>query len=653
MSNVSACRRIETCLLVLVIAQPLSAELISVEVQQREPVDEGRRFGVVGPCERIQGVMRFAVDPAAPENQAIVDIKHAPVNDRGLVEFESDFVLIRPVDPSRGNGALLFNVANRGGVGWHFGNPNFTERGHVFPLERGFTLLAIGWQHDVGGRAPDQTVVRCRVPVASQGGEPIRGLVAVSFMPAEVEEFHRLSARGHLPYKVADPEAAGTRMTIRHLDGREETVPRENWRFDGEIVSVDGGFQPGRTYEVVYQAQNPAVTGLGYAAVRDGVSAVERGGIAELGLEPGVLNRSMAYGLSQSGRFLRGFVHEGFNRDSNGERVFEGVLACIAGAHRMATNYRFAQPSDNPGLLFPFTDGEQTDAETGDTGGLLSDLPPDSVPKMMYLNTSNEYWRNKCGALVHTRVDGSGDFPLPETTRLYVVAGTQHAPAAGTWWEHEPYEQPRNPLNYFPMHRALLMALDRWIEGDGDPPASRYPRLDKNELVTSEEFEFAKIPGVTVPPSGQLTARAIIGPDFHTEGPITIRPTRTGTNYPHWVCRVDDDGNEIGGIRLPELAVPLGTYTGWNQVFPGATDMWASLRLQGSFIPFARDEKEREANGDPRPSLAARYRDLEDYMGQMSIALLECAKEGYILKEDVDPMLRAARFRYENLYVER
>ena len=280
----------------------------------------------------------------------------------------------------------------------------------------------------------------------------------------------------------------------------------------------------------------------------------------------------------------------------------------------------------------------------------MSALPPAARPKMMYFNTASEYWRASNASLVHTKIDGSGEFPIANDTRLYVVAGTQHGPSR---WpvKKTDRELAPNPLNYRWVLPAALVALDNWVAGKAEPPPSRYPRRDRGELVQPEKLEFPAIPGVTVPPSGQTTRRTAgkLPADFRSEGPITILPPRPGKAYPQLVSRVDADGNEIGGILVPELKVPLGTYMAWNQQFPGAKDMQASLGLIGGFVPFARDEAERKARKDPRPSLAERYASREDFVGRTALAALESVREGYFLDQDVAALLRAVRRQYEDL----
>lgn len=646
-------RKLAKCFLLLSLAScGAVAEVAGIQIEKRHPYENGRSFASAGPYEEIRGVMRFTADPRAAANRAVVDIEHAPQNSRGLVEFEADFLLIKPTDPKRGNRALLFDVVNRGApttdriFQTSSTEPNSSRQ---FLLERGFTILAIGWQHDIPARGGEDAALRVKVPAARRNGQPIRGLVAVEFTLAKPAETQLLSDRGHIPYEVTDPNAPGTQLRIRHLDGREEIVPREKWGFRGKgSVSMEGGFVGGRSYQVIYQSQDPPVTGLAYAGVRDGVSALRHGQLSDLNLPAGTFDRVLAAGPSQSGRFLRGFVHEGFNLDLKANRVFDGVLAIIAGGSRTTINYRFAQPSGNPGLFFPFTDDSQTDAETGESGGLLSALPPAARPKMMYLNTPSEYWRASNASLVHTKIDGSGEFPIADDTRLYVVAGTQHGPAS---WpvKKSDRELAPNPLNYRWVSRAVFVALDNWVAGKAEPPASRYPRMDRGELTKPENLSFPAIPGVTVPPSTQTTKRAKLPPDFRSEGPITILPPRPGSAYPQMVSRVDADGNETGGILVPELKVPLGTYMAWNQQFPGAKDMKASLSLMGGFVPFPRDEAERKVRKDPRPSLAARYPSREDFVGRTALAALELAREGYFLDQDIAPLLREVRRQYDDL----
>lgn len=644
----------------------LRGEVSAIRIHTRELYEGGRSFGAIGQYENIEGVMRFAVDPTAPDNQNIVDIRNAPMNGRGHVEFEADFRLVRPVEASRSNGCLVFSVVNRGRTSWQsvpgasgmaanptlqglFSTPDDPKTSAGLLLDRGFSVLEIGWQHDVPATEGGARLFRVKLPVASDHGRPIRGLVAVSFTLGRPAENMLLSDRGHIPYPVADPNDPRTGLTIRHLDGRLEKVARHKWGFrDSSSVYMDGGFAGGRSYEVIYQSENPPITGLGYAGVRDGVAAVRSGQFAELGLGPDTIKRVVAVGHSQSGRFLRGFVHEGFNRDLRGNRVFDGVLALIAGGSRTVINYRFAQPSANPGLFFPFTDESQVDAETGEEGGLLSNLPAATRPKMMYLNTPSEYWRSSNAALIHICVDGSADLPIAEGTRVYVVAGAQHGPAPWPVAKTD-REMAPNPLNYRWVTRAAFLAMDRWVKENVEPPSSRYPRIADNELATPAKLGFPAIPGVTAPPAAQTMRRAKLPANFRTEGPITIRPPRPGSPYPHLVSRVNEDGNELGGIVLPELSVPLGTYLAWNQQFPGAKDMTASLGLVGGFVPFPRNEEERQAQRDPRPSLAKRYSSREDFLGRMAVAALKCVQDGYLLDIDVASLLRTAGRQYDDL----
>jgi hypothetical protein len=323
--------------------------------------------------------------------------------------------------------------------------------------------------------------------------------------------------------------------------------------------------------------------------------------------------------------------------------VFDGVLAHVAGAARGSFNFRFAQPSRDahpfmnmfyPTDIFPFTDLDETDPETGLTDGLLAHATKDkTVPKIFYTNSSYEYW-GRSASLVHISIDGQKDAAIPDSTRIYLLAGGQHGPAS--------FPPPRNhtrnlsnPNDYRWAMRALLVAMDRWVRDGAEPPASQYPRIAQDALVRLGAVQFPKIPGGPLPKHIQEAYRVDYGPEFRPAGIITIEPPRVGHAFPILVPQVDRDGNETSGIRMPEIQVPLATYTGWNLRSPdiGAPEEMNSM--QGSFIPFARTKAEREAHHDPRASLAERYSGRADYLGKVEAAARKLAAEGYLLEADV------------------
>lgn len=642
-----------------------SADVVRIDVEQRDDVAGGAiyGYGYSGPYERLSGRIHYAVDPDLPANRIITDIGHAPINGAGRVEFAADFVLVKPKHIASGNGAVLFEVANRGRIGvlnrFNGGNasrdPLSAEyHGDGFLLEEGFTLLWVGWQHDT-----PQEPGRLRVyPAVAEGSAgPIEGLVRSDIFVNETVYSYSLGDRGHTAYPVADPADPRNVLTVRDgMAGERRVIPRGDWQFarlDGDRIVADptsvylgSGFEPGRIYDVVYVAENPPLAGLGLAAIRDAISMLKYGSAEELGVTDGVLNRAIAFGSSQSGRLLRTWLYDGFNGDEQGRRVFDGVIAHIAGAARGSFNVRFAQPSRAPGgafeypnRLFPFADAVQTDPITGNSDGLLAHMGPETIPRVFYTNSSTEYWRS-VGALAHTTPDGEQDLPLPDNSRIYHFAGTQHGPT--------PFPPPmgndghlRNPNGYDWFLRSLLLRMDRWIVDDTPPPPSRYPTLDEGTLVSYEQLNFPSVPGVDVLEEVSILRALDFGPELASKGIITREPPGLGPAYAFLVPQVDESGNEIGGLRSPDIAVPLGTYTGW---LPGNPVSGA-----GVYAPFARTRAEREASGDPRPSVEERYGDREQYIRLVLDAATPLVHEGYVRAEDLGEIVGAAILHWHYL----
>jgi hypothetical protein len=651
-----------------------SAELVRVEVAERMEVAGGAAFGAAGSYERLRGTLHFAVDPAAAANRRIADIGLAPRNRDGRVEFRADFYLLKPKDAAHGNGAVLLEVSNRGRKGvlpmmnlaaQSLDPVEATALGDGFLLEQGFALLWVGWQLDPPPGTPD--LLRVYPPTA---GPEVTGLVRSNFVVREPGvRAHTLGDGDHVPYPVADPEDTAHSLTVRDAPfGRPEPVPRSAWRFarvdgsgsvvpDPTHVYLEAGFEPKRIYEVVYTAANPPLAGLGLAAIRDAVTRLKHDGAEDLGLPRGSVDRALGFGISQSGRLLRTFLYEGFNEDERGRRVFDGVLAHIAGGARGGFNTRFAQASRSsssyayPNELFPFSDATQRDPVTGASAGLLANVAPSFMPKIFYTNSSNEYWRGHA-ALTHVTVDGSADLAPGESTRIYLFAGTQHGPARFP---------PRvasgrladNPNAYAWFMRALLARLDTWVRNGEPPPESRYPTLADKTLVTRANLAFPRIPGVDVPRTVAAPVRLDFGPRFAREGIATIEPPRIGAPFPALLPQVDADGNEIAGLRSPELTAPLATYMGWALYDPrlGRDDELVSL--QGSYAPLPVDEAERERTADPRRSIRARYADRASYLAAIENAAAPLIAEGYVRAPDLPGILAAAAERWRVLVEER
>ena len=653
---------------------PIWARVVRVEIHERNPILEGEPYPLVGPYELITGRVHFAVDPDLGPNRIITDILKAPRNDQGEVEFSSDLVLLKPVQVERGNGAIFYEVSNRGGkamVGF-FNLARYTRTpktredfGDGFLMRQGFTLMWLGWQLDPPHRPGNMRVYPA---VARDPDQPITGLVRCDFVVKIRANHHILSDRNHIPYPVSDPDASENSMTVRDaVEGERQAVPRNRWRFarmeggravpDSTHVLLEGGFEPGRIYEVVYRGQDPPLVGLGPTAVRDMISHLKYEGDRDLSIPPSALNRALGFGSSQSGRFLRTFLYQGFNEDEQNRRVFDGLIPHVAGAGRGSFNHRFAQPSRDaqpfsnffyPTDIFPFTDTAQTDPETGETDGLLIHFArPELCPKIFYTNSSYEYW-GRASSLIHTTVDGTRDVEFMDQVRHYHFAGSQHGvgPFPPTRTRGQ---QLNNPLDFRWTMRALLLALDRWVADGTPPPASHYPRLDQATLVPFPEFDFPRLPGVRVPPRIHRAYRVDYGPRFRSEGIVSFQPPRVGVPFPILVPKVDADGNELAGIRLPEVAVPLATYTGWNLFGPGQGPPTEICSFRGSYIPFARSKEERLEAGDPRPSIRERYGSRDEYLGRVTETALELMDQGYLLSQDVPLVVKGAAVRWDYL----
>ena len=407
----------------------------------------------------------------------------------------------------------------------------------------------------------------------------------------------------------------------------------------------------------MYLSENPPLVGLGPTAVRDAASYLKYEGSKELGVPRDALDRALAYGISQCGRFLRTYLYYGFNEDEQQRRALDGVMSHVAGGGRGSFNHRFAQPSRDahpymnffhPTDIFPFTDRKQTDPETGMTDGLQTHrLEPEFRPKVFYTNSAYEYW-GRAASLIHTSLDGKRDIAPLDNARIYLFASTQHGPARFPPTQSLG-QQPDNPMDFTWNMRALLNAMDRWVADDSPPPESRYPRLADGTLVRAEDLGFPAIPGVQVSTLVHKAYRADYGPGFYSKGIVTQEPPKIGKAFPVLVPAVDKDGNDRAGVALPELSVPLATYSGWNTFNERSGPTHEISSMKGAFIPFARTKAERKAHGDPRPSIEERYLNRDHYLGKIASAALQSADEGYLVPADMPEILRIAGEHWDYL----
>jgi hypothetical protein len=599
------------------------AEVTKVTVASRQVVAGGQPFGSTGPYEKLVGTIEFALDPSHRQNKPIVDLEHAVTGRDGKVRFTADLFVLQPVDGTKGNGVLLFEISNRGNKGLlgrfnrapASGDPTTAAHmGDGFLMREGYTLVWVGWQFDV---APPN--LRIEAPPVE-----VPGRVRLTTIQNERRTDATLN---DLPgaYAPIDPNDTSATLTVRDLFHERPTpLPRSSWRFDTPAQNgrprliLDTGFEPGRIYEVDFAATGARVAGVGFAAIRDAASAFRyRTDLPVRG------RTAYVFGISQSGRFLRQFLHDGFNTDERERRAFDLVWPHIAGAGQGSFNERFALPgySSFPATRFPYTDLEQVDA-AGRRDGLLARYPSRLQPKVIYTNTSVEYWgQGRAAALTHTSLDGTEDLRLPDNVRSYLLAGTQHGEAALPPAPGQGQALP-NPIPQGDVMRALLRAAHLWASGKTAAPPSVYPTLRGNTLTPIDRLQFPPLAGGTDP-------KVIEGP---------------AAPLPFLVPQVDADGNELAGIRVPELVVPLATTTGWNFRTPRIGKPTTIVALLGSYVPFPRTPAERAATNDPRPSISDRYKDKDDYLLRIRTAALSLVKSRFMLEEDVEfSVQRAAR----------
>jgi hypothetical protein len=650
-------------------------------ITSRRPFAQEKAFGQVGPYEQLDGTVYFAVDPDHPANQLITDLQLAPRDASGRVQFAADWRLLRPVEPQRGNHRLLFDILNRGrGPGLRNLNSAADvapteplDPGNGFLMRQGYTVAWCGWQHDV----PDAPgLIRLRAPEAVTPDGPLSGKLVVIFQPDAPTSVQFLADRIHRPYPTRDLEDPDAVLTEQeHEDAPERIIPRAQWSFarldngcvvpDATHVYMASGFVPGKVYQVIYTTTGAPVVGCGLLATRDFGSFLKYSSAAQDNPCAGDLEYAYSFGVSQSGRFLRHFLYLGLNQDEQDRTVFDGLIPHVAGGKHGEFNHRFAQPSSqasrSPNSLFPYSDVAQTDPETGRSGGVLARLAAHGkVPKVMHTYTSSEYWGGH-GALVHIDVTGSRDLEVPDAVRIYHFGGAQHPVGTFPLRDTDPRQgvrgqQPFNWTDYRPLLRAALVNLDRWVSHGEPAPPSRYPRLDAGTAVPPERLAdtFRALPGVRFPEPLRRFARLDFGPQ---EGIATQVPAVVWAPYPGLVPAVDQDGNEVCGIRLPYQTVPLATYTGWNVRHPaigGAGQILASGgasggTLIGATIPFPATREARQAAGDPRPAIAERYASRDDYLARVRQATQTLVHEGYLLAEDVEEVIGQAAQHYDLL----
>ena len=649
-------------LIFLFISTEIQARITKIVIDKTESYANGKTFGAIGQYEKLTGRAFGEVNPNDSHNAIIQDIQLAPRNAKGLVEYEADFILLKPVNTPLSNGLLFYNVPNRG---------------NAFPadetlLKRGYIYLWSGWQGDLFGEGK----VKIKVPIATENGKEITGLLRTQIIVNQLSKTEYLSSgvfssQNHLAYPTVTLDNKDCILTKRiHAEDPSVKVPNADWAFadctkqdfpgvaSPTQISLKGGFDPNYIYDLTYTAKNPLVLGLGFAAVRDIVAFfrhAEKDDFNNANVLAHQIKVSMAYGVSQCGNFLRTFLSLGFNQDETNKPVFEGMNVHI-GTRKTTLNVRFGRPGGGGGqhedILFagnepPFLWSKTLEPLSNTEGGILDACEKQGfVPKIIHTLSSNEYWMSRM-SLRTTDVFGKKDVKIPKNVRIYLFSSTQHGPSQSTA-VNKITGFPENPNSFYDPLRVLHIALENWIFNGTKPPKSQYPTVKKHTLVAPDKASIGWHDIPNVPYTGLVNGLTVrdFGTAFDekmmsgilTEPPIVYADKK----YTVLVPKVNEDDNEIGGVHTLTWRVPLGTYTGWSLRKAGYSE-GDLAGLSGEFIPFKKTKTERLAVGDPRLSLEERYGSQEGYINAVKKAAAAMIKEGFLLPEDAEREIEKAK----------
>jgi hypothetical protein len=618
-------------------AREARSRITSLDITSRRPAFGGRSFGGVGAYEILVGRATAVADPAAPQNAGIVDLDKAPRDAAGLVEYSFAVQILKPVDLAKGNGILVYEVNNRGGrIVYRYFNGGGAgyeadDIGTGFLMNPGYTYVSSGWMHGPQGTT-DPPPVFADLPIATNDGRPITGRAMEEWIDPGTATFGRLS------YPAATLDQTKATLTYRRLhDDPRRPLSASQWAYVNDTtvkVTPPAGADAGTIYEFVYEARDPVVMGLGFAAIREFVSFARYGANDSTGRanplfvngQP-VLKLAVAVGSSQSGRVIRDFIYQGFNQDAAGRKVFDGMNAYVAGARKTFTNARFAQPGrwtrqhedrSYPMDEFPFTYGTTGDPLTGRTDGLLAScLTSNTCPNVIQVDSESE-WYGAHGSLVVTDTTGRAT-DLPANVRYWLLTTAHLQGNAGCM-------DPANPVEPYPYYRAAFDAMVRWLRDGVAPPATRAPSVVDGTAVTVAEQGkgYPTIPGRPYNSKiSELTVR-----DFSV-----LPPEQGASKYPLFVPRLDRDGNAAAGVIVPEVAAPLATMG--KAVRKAGFSEGDLCGANGSWMAFARTRAERLANGDSRLSIEERYPGGQaEYAERYGRAADKLVAERYLLPED-------------------
>ena len=630
------------------------------------PLSRASRSAARGQYERLVGRFYGELDPRDSYNEIVNDILLAPRNGRGKVEYSATFTLLRPLDPARTSGILWYEVPNRG-------NSPLNARPPADALTAGHIVLSSGWQGDLTPRPGLETIT---VPVARNAdGSSITGPVIYRFANARGSTASLTGGYAGLRYQTpATLDSANALLTKQASDdGQVVPIPSAGWAFancattpfpgepDPSRICLKEGFDPALLYQVVYTAKDPLVLGIGLAATRDLVSFLRYAARDDNGLAnpaSGLIQCAIGFGTSQSGNYLKTFLHLGFNADESKRIVFDGVNPNIA-ARQTPLNFRFAIPGGAASLYEPGSEGvlwwsPYKDEMRGRPEASLLDRCRASrtCPKIVETFGSSEFWGLRMSpGLVGTRADR--DIPLPPEVRRYYFPGVTHGGGRGGFAVIAPGSAgracalPDNPNSTAETMRALRLALTEWAAHNVEPPGSRYPTIARGELVppVHSAMGFPAIPGSPLPDNMMnVLPNYDFGASFRyndLSGAIALQPPAVRGAVPMLVPKTDADGNELGGVPSVWSQAPLGSYLGWNVTASGYLK-GRGCGFAGGFIPFARTKAERLASGDPRPSLEERYGSHERYVAKVRDAARQLVEQRFLLREDADNLVRQA-----------
>ena len=622
-------------------ANPAAAKVVKFEIVRVEsPAFEGRSFGSVGTYDRVIARATIAVAPDDAANRIIVDLDRAPRNAQGLVEAATDVEILRPTVAANGNRRLFYEALNRGNkLGLALFNDlapavndlaKAADAGNGFLMNRGYTVVWSGWQGDV---APGGGRMTFSPPVVPE----LSGLAREDFVFDHTDN----PASAALSYPAADLDPAHAKISVRQREADSRATPASlAFKFESPAkISIQRpeGFDAGAIYEFIYTAREPKVMGLGFAATRDVVSFLRNESADAAGTANplmGRIDRAIGFGASQSGRYLHDYLYLGFNADEAGRIVFDGLMPHISGGKKTFTNYRFSQPGRSPyqhadmlypGADFPFTYPVITDTLTGKSDGFLARcLAANNCPKIIKTDSEIEFYQQRA-SLVVTDTQGNA-LEMPGNVRLFLISNLQHFALANAKSEMaKTCAFPTNPLNAGPPARALLVALDGWVNNNTLPPASRYPSRKDGTLAlpTAEDVGFPNIPGFAY--TSRIARPTLIKSDE--------MPPSKGAAYPVFVPKTDADGRDVAGLRLPTLEAPAATHTGWNLRKAGFGE-GELCDNNGAMIGFAATREERLKSGDPRLSMAERYPNPGDRAAAIARAAQQLVQDRLLLEED-------------------